>query len=68
MLYYTYSIRLDIGAFLSGWEFSGLGVCKAENKKETPKSHSQDRKMFKKANTNTKMHVTCIVINFIQEK
>ena len=62
-----YNIRLDIGAFLSGWEFSGLGVCKAENKKETPKSQPS-QKMLKKANINTKVHVTCIVINFIQEK
>lgn len=33
MLYYTHNIRLDVRAFLSGWELSGLGVCKAENKK-----------------------------------
>jgi len=33
MLYYTYNIRLDTGALISGWELSGLGLCKAENKK-----------------------------------
>lgn len=33
MLYYTYNIRLDRGAFLSEWELSGLGLCKAEKKK-----------------------------------
>lgn len=70
MLYYTYNIRRNQGPFLSGWEFSVLGVYKAENKKNTPKKSQPTDKnsLFTKATANTKMHASCIASSFMQDK